>query len=148
VTVLLVRHAEAGRRGAWTQPDHLRPLTSEGHDQAAGLVALLRPFGIGRILSSPFVRCVQTVEPLAAELAVGLETHDLLAEGTRRRAAELVDVDAEETVVLCSHGDVVPDLLVALAPAADLGRDPRCEKASTWVVERGGAAVRYLPPPG
>ena len=39
--------------------------------------------------------------------------------------------------MLCSHGDVIPELLAHLASTTglDLGDDPRCAKAGTWVLE-------------
>jgi hypothetical protein len=53
--------------------------------------------------------------------------------------------------VWASHGDVIPELLAALARrGVDLGDDPRCRKGSTWVldVEAGAVtAARALAPP-
>ena len=147
MTILLLRHASALRRGDWPHHDQLRPLTTKGYAQAAALVEQLRPFGVNRIVSSPFVRCVETVAPLSSHLLRPLLTSDHLAEGMEAKATELVDPASDEVVLLCSHGDVVPALLEALAPTADLGHDPRCEKGSTWVVEVGGRTVSYLPPP-
>jgi broad specificity phosphatase PhoE len=61
----LVRHAPAGDKRAWTGPDLMRPLSGAGHREAHGLLVQLRPCPIARIVSSPTVRCVETVEPLA-----------------------------------------------------------------------------------
>ena len=53
--------------------------------------------------------------------------------------------------VWCSHGDVIPALLLLLAArGVDLGPDPSCRKASTWVLELAAGrvtAARHLPPP-
>ena len=147
MTILLLRHAVAVRQADWPEAELLRPLTIKGYAQAAALVDQLQPFGIERIVSSPYVRCVESVEPLSAHLVRPLLIHDDLAENMDAKAADLVDVDGDEVVLLCSHGDVVPALLGALAPKADLGREPKCEKGSTWVIERGGGSARYLPPP-
>src|SRR5206468_2146730 len=62
----LVRHGAAGDRHAWHEADELRPLDEEGRWQAEALVALLAEAVIERLLSSPYLRCVQTLEPLAA----------------------------------------------------------------------------------
>lgn len=59
VRVYLVRHCESSGQ----QPD--APLTALGAAQAEQLAAFLRPFGVGWIVSSPFRRARQSVEPLA-----------------------------------------------------------------------------------
>jgi 8-oxo-dGTP diphosphatase len=64
--LLLVRHAWAGDRTEWKGDDRLRPLDERGLRQAQDLVAALERFTIDVILTSPYARCVQTVEPLAA----------------------------------------------------------------------------------
>lgn len=147
MTLLFVRHAIALRRQDWTGDDDRRPLTPRGYEQAEALPALLEPFGVGRILSSPSMRCVETVQPLAARLGLPVEEREELAEGAGAAAARLLD-DLEDAIVLCSHGDVLPGLVSVIAPSAqpDHG-DLRCEKGSTWVVEDAGRSARYLPPP-
>jgi hypothetical protein len=53
---------------------------------------------------------------------------------------------APGTAVLCTHGDVIPDVLDTL----ECEWDDRCEKGSTWVLgadEDGRVRGRYLPPP-
>jgi phosphohistidine phosphatase SixA len=109
VTSVLLRHARAGDRAAWDRDDRLRPLDERGRRQADELVELLRPLGIRRIVSSPYVRCVETVEPLAAALELPLELEPLLAEGAGPAAA--AELLADEGVVACTHGDVVLELL-------------------------------------
>jgi broad specificity phosphatase PhoE len=108
VTSVLLRHASAGHRLDWEHDDHLRPLDARGRRQSGDLVELLRPCGVRRILSSPFVRCVQTVEPLAAALGLEVELDERLKEGQGAAAAELL---REEGVVCCTHGDIVEALL-------------------------------------
>ena len=148
-----MRHAKAGRRDKWQGPgpDEVRPLSAKGWRQAEGLVETLKGYGVARILSSPYVRCVQTVKPLAEALGLEIESADELAEGaasaeTRGLAQRLGDTPA----VLCTHGDVVPNLLdvlrsegLALAPGYPY------EKGSTWMIsdENGRLEARYLPPP-
>jgi len=105
---VLLRHASAGDRDDWDGPDHLRPLDKRGRRQAADLVELLRPFGLRRVVSSPYIRCVDTVVPLAAALGVPVEEDDRLAEGAGPGARELLQ---EDGVLACTHGDVVYDVL-------------------------------------
>ena len=108
MTSILVRHASAGERDEWEGDDRLRPLDAKGRKQAAALVESLEPLGVRRVVSSPYVRCVETVEPLAAALGLAVEHDDRLAEGAGAAAAELL---AEDGVVACTHGDIVEALL-------------------------------------
>jgi phosphohistidine phosphatase SixA len=132
VTSVLLRHASAGERHDFEHDDHLRPLDARGRRQAEDLVELLRPLGLRRVLSSPYVRCVQTVEPLATALGVTVEADRRLAEGAGNAAAELV---WEDGVVCCTHGDIVE---------AFLGRGL---KKGAAVVLEDGDLVRELPAP-
>jgi 8-oxo-dGTP diphosphatase len=167
MAILLVRHADAGDREAFDGPDDLRPLTRRGVAQARGLVEALDGFAVARVLSSPYLRCSQTVEPLATAFGLAVEPCDDLAEGAGHAAVELVtrlaagaeaDVVADVVlcthgdVVLCTHGDVVLDVLGALAGGGvALPAGLRLQKGSTWVLAvQGGRVVgaRYLEPPG
>jgi phosphohistidine phosphatase SixA len=151
-TLLVVRHGHAGDREKWDGPDERRPLSKKGRRQAAGLVELLADFKVGRVVSSRYVRCLESVVPLACERRLGIEVHPALAEGSS--VAELGALLAEVggTSVLCTHGDVLCNLLIELAhhDVEEGGGDLPMAKGSTWVVEGEGdrlAAVRYLPPP-
>lgn len=159
MTLLIVRHAEADPRSSWSGPDVLRPLTGKGRRQAMGLVHVLGDrFSIGRLVSSPSLRCVETLTPMAATLGLDLEVTESLAEGIdpapalglARSGATLPS--SAGALVLCSHGDLIPEILDALGRAdeLDLGPRPRCQKGSTWVLEgkRGKfTTATYIPPP-
>lgn len=151
VPVLLIRHAHAGARKDWDGDDRLRPLSSKGQRQAAGLADLAETYAPQRVFSSPYIRCLQTVEPLANRLSLRVEAMDELAEGSGSAALGLVRAFADEKVALCTHGDIIPEILVALADEdrVDLGHRPRQAKGSVWVLEaHAGRFVRasYLPP--
>jgi len=152
VTLYVARHAHAGQRSAWTGDDRTRPLSDRGRAQADGLAADLVPCAPTRLLASPAVRCVQTLEPLAAKLGVEVEADDRLFEGaSRREVADLLDEVTEQDAALCSHGDVIPillDLLVERGMQPD--RNLVWQKASLWIVDRHDGcwgAGRYLAPP-
>ena len=108
MTSVLLRHASAGDRDDWDGDDRLRPLDGRGRRQAAALVELLSPIEVRRVVSSPYVRCVETVEPLAAALGLPVEQDQRLAEGAGRAALEVL---REQGVVGCTHGDVVEAVL-------------------------------------
>jgi 8-oxo-dGTP diphosphatase len=103
--ILLVRHASAGSRQAWEGDDRDRPLDGRGENQARGLVSLLDGFEIDTILTSPYRRCVQTVEPLAAARLLPVEQRTQLGETEQQQAgADLVRSLAGRNVVVCGHG--------------------------------------------
>jgi 8-oxo-dGTP diphosphatase len=111
VIVYLVRHARAGRRAEWDGDDRLRPLDERGRRQAEGLVAQLAGREFRRILSSPYVRCVETVLPLAEARGLSVEPDDALAEGAGSHAALGLLRRVGEPLVACVHGDLVEELL-------------------------------------
>jgi phosphohistidine phosphatase SixA len=151
--ILLVRHADAGQRSKWDGDDRERPLNRRGRAQARQLVALLEPYGPKRLISSPYVRCTETLQPLAAATGLAVEEHPDLAEGAGNAAVSLARSVAGETTALCTHGDIVPEVLDALVSIDGMslcsGRE--WAKASTWVLERADGRfieARYLPAPG
>ena len=151
--MLVVRHARAGSRRRWDGPDETRPLSGRGRRQAGALVKLLVPFGPTRILSSPYVRCVQSVEPVSEKLGLAVEPSDALAERTPAEdVLALVRGLPDAPIVLCSHGDEISVLLDALArdDGLALPKDYECAKGSTWVLDAHKGrytSASYLPAP-
>ena len=106
MSVVLLRHASAGDRDEWAGDDFHRPLDERGRKQARKLAEKLRALGVRRVLSSPYVRCVQTVEPLG----LPVEEDVRLAEGATREEV-LALLESLEDAVACTHGDVVEHVL-------------------------------------
>jgi 8-oxo-dGTP diphosphatase len=105
MTLLLIRHASAGDRDDWVGDDLPRPLDARGRSQASRLTELLSDYEIARVLSSPAVRCVQTVEPLARSRGLDIEVREELSEEQQGEAgAELVRALIGEQAALCVHG--------------------------------------------
>lgn len=112
----LVRHAHAGSRSRWDGPDEHRPLSDKGWAQARAIGKDLRKAGIDLLWSSPYLRCRQTLEPLAERLGLEVADHDLLAEGgwgPPALDALLEAAAAGRTVAACSHGDIIPAVIDA-----------------------------------
>jgi len=152
VTVYLVRHAKAGSRRNWKGDDELRPLSKAGRTQARALAKRFGGSAVTQIVSSSYVRCRETVVPLAERVGVEVELSDALAEGaTPADSLRLLEKCAGEETVLCTHGDVLGNLLMhASHLGVDLG-DDRIEKASVWTLEVVDGEIRsahYEPPPG
>lgn len=158
MSVVLLRHVDAGDRAAWRGADRDRPATARGHDQAEALARTITALGtVTAVRSSPYRRCLDSVAPLARTVAAPVDAIDELAEGTppdlvdRVLRAAVRDAAGDDgVVVLCSHGDVIGDAVLRWAAAGLVDRDAaRWPKASAWVVDdlRGAPRVRFLPPP-
>lgn len=174
-TIELVRHAKAHSRDAWWgRPDRDRPLTEPGMDQARLLAQVLGQQGepISHLYSSPWVRCTQTLEPLADEMGlavlevdelgevVSLPVHDggdawVTSAWLAGRALAFINrVVAEHPggrAVACSHGDVIPALVALLVGRDRLDvTDVRCPKGGRFTLEFDGSrcvAATHHPPP-
>jgi broad specificity phosphatase PhoE len=146
----LVRHAHAGNKRAWAGPDIAQPLSIAGRQEAHGLLTQLRDHPISRILSSPTVRCLQTVEPLAQRRGLRVESAEVL--GVDADPADLVAlllVPAATEAVLCSHGELIGAALIRLVGERFEGDSLSWPKGSSWVLEVTEGRieeVRYLPP--
>jgi 8-oxo-dGTP diphosphatase len=110
----LVRHGHAGNKPTWNGPDSQRPLSPTGRRESVGLIVRLRAEPIGRILSSPALRCQQTVQPLAEQRRLAVELDQRLAvEADLEQVTGMVFNPALGDAVLCSHGELIGQLLRA-----------------------------------
>ena len=144
--LVVVRHADAGDKRNWQGPDTLRPLSSTGLRQAEGLVIRLEDYPVERILSSPTVRCRQTVEPLARDRYLQIEPVEDLGvdSGLAETLAMFWDRGLHDAL-LCSHGETIGQLLMHLAADGLVAEDPlHWPKGSAWLLQRtnGGRQVR------
>jgi phosphohistidine phosphatase SixA len=154
MTIYLVRHGSAGSRDDEDPNDDERGLDDVGRVQAHKLAEWLRHGGVTRVLSSPYRRCVETVEPLANALGVGIEVCDGLGEqaGIDQSWAVIESV-AGEVAVVCSHGDVIPDVVRrAKLRGMHIPGKSGCAKGSVWTLEHWNghcfATGVYTPIPG
>lgn len=130
----IVRHAHAGSQKSFDGPDRERPLTPKGQRQALALARILAPYDIGAIVSSPWLRCHQTMEPLSDMLGIGIEEMaELGVDASEQEGFEALLARAElvggQIVVGSTHGDNFP-LLLARATTEDGAAPPNeIEKA-------------------
>lgn len=130
--LVVLRHASARSRKAWRGDDRDRPLLQAGRAHALRLVPALAAYDVDRVVSSPALRCLETVAPFAETVGVGPERDDRLSEedargaGVRALVERLVD-DGGRTrrgALLCTHRPVLPRVFAALGlpdPALDPG---------------------------
>ena len=154
--LFLVRHAKAGKRSKWLEDpantdDLKRPLDNKGTLQAVALADRLSDFAPPQLLSSPYIRCMQTLEPLGVTLAISVKADERLAENNPfEPILELLE-GCPDNSVLCSHGDMIPVVVEALERRGMVVtgmRDSR--KASVWVLERQNGVIacgHAWPPP-
>jgi len=151
-TLFFLRHAAAGERATFDGIDAVRPITKKGKRQSAAIAESLRDRGIERIYTSPYTRCVQTVEVLAETIGAKVHEHDALAEGPDIDGAyDLADELVGYNAVLCTHGDVIPAVMNRMMWAG-LTLESRfyCSKGSIWEVNIDGGrftTATYTPPP-
>ena len=148
--IYLVRHAQAGERTT-AEDDHLRELSEPGRFQAVRIAERFATVPVSRVLSSPYPRCVQTVEPLATSHGLTVETSEVLAEDQPfTRLVELL-VEVDDHTVLCSHGDVIPETIAALCRRGmDIVGTEDWRKGSVWILHRardGFVSGSAEPPP-
>ena len=132
--VLVLRHAQARSRKAWKADDQLRPLLKTGTHEADRVVPLLAAYDVTRVVSSPAVRCLQTVAPYAETTGWEIETRRRLTEedtttkGVEKVVKELLEGD--QGAVLCTHRPVLPTVYDALGLRAGTegtsSSPPRC----------------------
>lgn len=152
-TFYVVRHAKAGDREEWTGDDRLRPLTKKGQKQAKDLVGVFLRLTVSAIYSSPYLRCVQTVEPLAKERRLTVKQSPSLEEGHGLEGlTEFLGDRSLDDVVLCTHGDIVFELVEDLVAREVIkAGDGGYAKGSTWVLDVDDHGVperaRYIPAP-
>ncbi len=130
-TLVLLRHAKARNRKKWSGPDGLRPLTRLGGMQALDLPPLLSAFGARRLVTSPWVRCVQTVQPYAALTQIELQLDERLTEDSVAEDPELSSELIRELLlhdsgvhVVSHHRPGLPALLKPLTEGAGSRRYP------------------------
>jgi 8-oxo-dGTP diphosphatase len=140
--IYLVRHAKAGERRIWADDDTVRPLSRQGWKQSRALAQRLAGKGVSTIHSSPYVRCVQTVEPLAELVGTEIRIDDRLAEDSPFEPVLDLLAEVDSGAVLCSHGDVIPATIEALVRRGmEVQSTVDWRKATVWVLRRTGDRI-------
>jgi 8-oxo-(d)GTP phosphatase len=152
-TLLLLRHAKAGKRSSYPGEDRLRPLDKIGRRQSRQSVPVLAAFNPQRVLAADRVRCEQSVQPLADRTGLPVRSAPTLSDEAWEQdpAAGLAEVrgllEQPGTTLICSQGGAIPALLERLGAP---GAPHPCRKGSVWalsVADRGVVAADYYPTP-
>ncbi len=122
--IVLLRHARAVKREKWGPDEATRPLSRMGVAQTLDIVPLLSAFGVSQVITSPWLRCEQTVMPYVTLGTTPLRVAESLTEwavkenpeAARKVIEELIDGPRAATVVSL-HG---PTLSVLEEPLAQI----------------------------
>ncbi|MEV4073640.1 NUDIX hydrolase [Nonomuraea fuscirosea] len=137
VPLILVRHGTAGSRSEWQDDDALRPLDANGLSQATTLATALPAYRPETLLSSPSLRCVQTLQPYANAIETPLTTDPLLSEENQDPQATPALVGSlSGPAAVCSHGKVLPTLIETLT-----GTEVHLRKGAFAVLHRAAGQI-------
>ena len=141
-TIYFVRHAKAGERRTWDGDDVDRPLSRTGWKQSSAIANRLSKKSVSGLYSSPYVRCMQTLEPLGDKLGMKVVADKRLFEDEPFEPVLDLLNEVDDGAVLCSHGDIIPAVIKALVRRGmKVETPPDWSKASVWVLQRKGDRI-------
>lgn len=133
----VVRHAKAGERRLWKGEDIDRPLSKIGRKQSELVGKRLAKTGTSVLLSSPYVRCVQTLEPLGKLTDEKVVIDQRLCEDEPFEPVLQLLRDVPAHAVMSTHGDIIPAVMQALIRRGmKMNTPPDWRKAAIWVLKR------------
>lgn len=127
VPIIVQRHGAALSRSKWRRGEKSRPLNTKGKKQAAALPPLIDAFDPRRVVTSPWKRCLATVEPFARVEGLRIVTKDDLTEAGHEehpgRAAATIErlLQQARPAVVCTHRPVLPTVVRVVKRAATTG---------------------------
>lgn len=133
--IIVLRHGKTVPPGAWDGPDATRPLLHRGLEQSRNVAPAIAAWGPTKLLSSTAVRCLATIEPVAALTGLPVKasagiSQDAYEDGTATvRAIVGKRLRKRVGVVLCSHGPVIPEIIDELAAATNTPLDGSLRRA-------------------
>ncbi|MEO6652058.1 MAG: phosphoglycerate mutase family protein [Ilumatobacteraceae bacterium] len=133
----LVRHAKAGERRLWQGDDIDRPLSKKGWKQSELIGTRLAKTKPSALLSSPYVRCIQTLEPLGSVIGQVVNVEQRLCEDEPFEPVLDLLRELPGGAVLCTHGDIIPTTVQALIKRGmKMNTPPDWRKSAVWVLKR------------
>jgi 8-oxo-(d)GTP phosphatase len=150
---ILLRHAKALSRLGWTGDDAARPLDKQGTADATLLATLLACFAPGgslasraTVVSSPTVRCLDTVRPYADLTGSPVRQEESLRALSRTASADpspLIQalIAGREPAIVCAHRENLPFLLDGALVVTDGSLLPSSARKP---LPKGGFLVLHL----
>lgn len=122
--LIIIRHAKATPRGEWDGAEAKRPLLPEGKAQAKRLVSILNAYSPKRLVTSPWSRCDETIEPFAKvykrKIIYRSQLTELSSVLSPRKTINAVEslFDSTKSALICSHRPALPTITKTLASRA------------------------------
>jgi 8-oxo-(d)GTP phosphatase len=133
--IIALRHAKAVPPASWDGPDSTRPLLHRGLEQSKSTAAAVAAYRPQRLVCSPAVRCMMTMEPIAELTELTVNTSKGISQDSYEIGASTVakvvkrQIEKGRTAVLCSHGPVLPDIITETAKATHTDIDASLRRA-------------------
>lgn len=147
--LLFIRHAKAKPRSTWVGAEGERTLAATGKRQALAVGRLMEAWAPERLISSPWVRCLQTLDPYAKGRGISIKEKRALTEDHNARSpqatAKVIEAlfdKKEKSLALCTHRPVLATVLKVLRGnlSKDLSKhlpseDPYLKPGEMWVLQ-------------
>lgn len=147
--IIALRHGKAVPGEDWDGPDATRPLMQRGIDQAMSVAHGVAAFRPRMLMSSTAERCLRTIAPTARVTGLAVEEEHAISQDAYRSSGKAVRqvvadrIRAGETVVLCSHGPVLPQIIAAVAEETGTSGTAKLQRAAALATAE--YAVLHVP---
>ncbi len=134
-SLIILRHAQATPRSDWKNGESTRPLLPEGKSQAKRLAKTLACYGPKRLISSPWLRCVSTVEPYAKaakkKIVLRSQITEFKSKKNPKQARQIVEdlFGSDKNALICTHRPALPEVLRAIGQHAQINLKASITKA-------------------
>ena len=148
--IIALRHGKAVAPSSWDGPDSTRPLMQRGADQALSVAPAIAAYSPRKLISSTAARCLATIAPLAGLVGLPVKESKAISQDAWEDATGDVEkvvakrLRKRTTAVLCSHGPVLPDIILEIARLTQSPTDTALRRAAE--LSTGEYAVIHIAP--
>ena len=127
--LIVLRHGKAVPPASWDGPDATRPLLHRGLEQSQNVAAAIAAWAPAKLISSPAVRCLATIEPVAHLTGLSVKASDAISQDSFEEGTASVHslvrkrIRKQQNAVICSHGPVIPEIIDEIAAATNTPLD-------------------------
>ncbi|QNO37931.1 NUDIX hydrolase [Protaetiibacter sp. SSC-01] len=147
--IIALRHGKAVPGEDWDGPDATRPLMQRGINQSLSVSHGIAAYRPRSLVSSTAERCLRTIAPTARVTGLAVEEDHTISQdayrsdgkAVRKAVAELLAKG--DTVVLCSHGPVLPQIISAVMEETRTDGTSKLQRAAALAT--GEYAVLHVP---
>jgi 8-oxo-dGTP diphosphatase len=147
--IVALRHGKAVPAEDWDGPDATRPLMQRGIDQSLSVSHGVAAFRPRALVSSTAERCLRTIAPTARVTGLPVDEEHVISQDAYRSGGKAVRalvadrIRDAESVVLCSHGPVLPQIIAAIAEETGTPGSSKLQRAAALAT--GEYAVLHVP---